>query len=189
MCKERLYRKKCRERLCNECLQRLCKNCENWSKLWKLVKIVILLKIVRLVKIVKFGWNCKIWSRLWNLYEIVKFSWHQLDNRYHVIRAKAERCYGYLRVGNKKKVCLLRRSGIIQDRHCDKYHVWVKENLKCAPGKGERLIKMDGWLWGWGGWRGLLVEILAETQVYPHLFLQLYIKCLGLWVNENITII
>ena len=42
----------------------------------------------------------------------------QLVIRYHVTRAEAETCYGCLRVGIKiqKEVCLLRRSGKIQDK-------------------------------------------------------------------------
>ena len=45
----------------------------------------------------------------------------QLVIRYHVTRAEAETCYGRFESWNKntiRKVCLLRRSGIIQDRHC-----------------------------------------------------------------------
>ena len=43
----------------------------------------------------------------------------QLEVRYHVTRAQAETCYGCLRCGIKiqKEVCLLRRSGNIQDRY------------------------------------------------------------------------
>ena len=49
---------------------------------------------------------------------VMKF-YCQLLIRYHVTRAEAETCYGCLRFGIKiqKEVCLLRRSGKLQDRH------------------------------------------------------------------------
>ena len=57
---------------------------------------------------------------------VMQFCHCQLDIRYHVTRAEAETCYGRFESWNKntiRKVCLLRRSGIIQDRHCVIYNV------------------------------------------------------------------
>ena len=55
-----------------------------------------------------------------SLHFVMQFCHCQLDIRYHVTRAEAETCYGRFESWNKntiRKVCLLRRSGIIQDRH------------------------------------------------------------------------
>ena len=56
-----------------------------------------------------------------SLHFVMQFCHCQLDIRYHVTRAQAETCYGCLRCGIKiqKEVCLLRRSGNIQDRYCN----------------------------------------------------------------------
>ena len=61
---------------------------------------------------------------------VMKF-YCQLLIRYHVTRAEAETCYGCLRVGikkYKKEVCLLRRSGKIQDRR----RIYRNHPLSCS---------------------------------------------------------
>ena len=66
-----------------------------------------------------------------SLHFVMQFCHCQLDIRYHVTRAEAETCYGRFESWNKnkiRKVCLLRRSGIIQDRHCLIYHSIVPES-------------------------------------------------------------
>ena len=64
------------------------------------------------------------YASLW----VMQFFNCQLVIRYHVTRAEAETCYGRFESWNKntiRKVCLLRRSGIIQDRHWPQM-VWAK---------------------------------------------------------------
>ena len=59
---------------------------------------------------------------------VVIYCQDQLDIRYHVNRVESETCYGYLAKENKntkQTICLLRRPGRIQERHCHRVgHRW-----------------------------------------------------------------